>query len=129
MKQEKVFRVVAAALLVAAAAISGYYRRKAENAGEEEISPLQVEGLPTAVAPRSSGLALMLCVAAYVIDPRLMRWSSLDLPLPLRWAGAGFGAATLPLSWWVFESIGENITPTVATRKDHELVTSGPTAG
>lgn len=73
MKQEKVFRVVAAALLVAAAAISGYYRRKAEKAGEEEISPLQEEGLPTAVALRSSGLALMLSVAAYVIDPRLMR--------------------------------------------------------
>ncbi len=54
--------------------------------GEEEI-PFQEEGLPTAVALRSSGLALMLSVAAYVLDPRWMRWSSLELPPGLRWSG------------------------------------------
>jgi protein-S-isoprenylcysteine O-methyltransferase Ste14 len=117
---------VVAALIVAAASVSVYHRRKAERAGEEEISALDEEGLPTAVALRSSGLALMLAVMAYVLNPHLMAWSSLRLPAPLRWAGAGLGAATLSLAWWVLESIGENITPTVATRKDHELVTRGP---
>ena len=33
--------------------------------------------------------------------------------------------ATLPLLYWVLISIGKNITPTVATRKDHQLVTGG----
>ncbi len=45
---------------------------------------------------------------------------------PVRWTGAGLGAATLPLALWIFRTIGENITPTVETREKHELVTGGP---
>ena len=52
-------------------------RHRAEQAGGEEIS-LHEEGLPTAVALRSSGLVLMLSVVAYLINPRWMKWSSLD---------------------------------------------------
>ena len=55
-----------------------------------------------------------------------MAWSSVRLPVRVRWAGAVLAAATLPLSWWVFESLGRNVTPTVATRAQHELVTAGP---
>ena len=125
MKSETVFRSITAALLASAAAISIYHRHKAEKAGGEEIS-LEEEGLPTAVALRASGLVLMLSVLAYLINPRWMRWSSLNLPAPLRWMGAGLGAATLSLAYWVFRTIGENITPTVETREKHELVTDGP---
>ena len=79
MRRESVFRSITAALLVTAAAISVYHRHRAEQAGRGEIS-LQEEGLPTAVALRSSGLVLMLSVVAYLINPRWMRWSSLNLP-------------------------------------------------
>ncbi len=82
--------------------------------------------MPTAVALRSSGLALMLSVAAYVLNLRWMKWSSLDLPVWLRWSGAGLGTASLPLALWVFRTIGKNITPSVETREEHELVTGGP---
>ena len=68
----------------------------------------------------------MLSVVAYLINPRWMRWSSLNLPAWLRWLGAGFGATALPLSYWVFSTIGKNITSTVETRENHELVTGGP---
>jgi protein-S-isoprenylcysteine O-methyltransferase Ste14 len=125
MRRESIFRSVTAALLVTAAAISGYHRHKAEQAGEDEIS-LQGEGLTTAVALRSSGLVLMLSVVAYLVNPRWMRWSSLDLPAPLRWSGAGLGAVSLALTLWIFRTIGKNITSTVETREEHELVTGGP---
>ena len=98
MKEESAFRSTAAALFVAAASISVYHRHRAERAGEDELSPLEEEGLPTAIALRSSGLALMLSVMAYVLNPRWMRWSSLKLPSWLRWSGAGLGAACLPPS-------------------------------
>ncbi len=68
----------------------------------------------------------MLSVVAYLLNPRWMKWYSLSLPTWLRWSGAGLGAVCLPLSYWVFSTIGKNITPTVGTREDHELVTSGP---
>lgn len=126
MRDERAFRAVAAALLVSAFSISGYHRHRAERAGEERGTAWREEGLPVAVGLRASGLALVLALAAYVLNPRWMGWSSWDLPSWLRWSGAGLGAASLPLAHWVFVSIGENITPTVTTRKDHELVTHGP---
>ena len=82
--------------------------------------------MPTIIALRSSGLALLLSVMAYLLNPRWMKWSSLRLPAWLRWSGAGLGAACLPLSYWVFSTIGKNITPTVETRENYELVTNGP---
>jgi protein-S-isoprenylcysteine O-methyltransferase Ste14 len=125
MRRESIFRSITAVLLVTAAAISGYHRHRAEQAGGKEIS-LQEARLPTAVALRSSGLVLMLSVVAYVINPRWMRWSSLDLPVPLRWSGAGLGTVSLALALWIFRTIGKNITSTVETREEHELVTDGP---
>ncbi|HEY6713422.1 MAG TPA: isoprenylcysteine carboxylmethyltransferase family protein [Rubrobacter sp.] len=125
MKSESAFRSITAALLVTAAAISGYHRHRAEQARGEEIS-LQEEGLPTAVALRSSGLVLMLSVVAYLINPRWIAWSSLELPKLLRWSGAGLGALSLALALWIFRTIGKNITSTVETREEHELVTGGP---
>jgi protein-S-isoprenylcysteine O-methyltransferase Ste14 len=125
MRRDSIFRSITAALLATAAAISGYHRHRAEQAGADEIS-LQEEGLPTAVALRSSGLVLMLSVVAYLVNPRWMRWSSLDLPAPLRWSGAGLGAVSLALTLWIFRTIGKNITSTVETREEHELVTGGP---
>jgi len=125
MKGESVFRGIAATLLAAALSVSAYYRHRAEQASEEKIS-WREEGLPTIIALRSSGLALLLSVMAYLLNPRWMEWSSLSLPAWLRWSGAGLGAATLPLTYWVFRSLGKNITPTVETRENHELVTSGP---
>jgi protein-S-isoprenylcysteine O-methyltransferase Ste14 len=125
MRRESVFRSITAALLVTAAAISFYHRHRAEQAGRGEIS-LQEEGLPTAVALRSSGLVLMLSVVAYLINPRWMRWSSLNLPALLRWSSAWLGTVFLVLALWIFRTIGRNITSTVETREEHELVTDGP---
>ena len=125
MKEESVFRSTATTLLLAAVSISTYHRHRAERAGEEEIH-WREEGLPTAVALRSTGLALFLSVVAYLLNPRWMEWSRLSLLTWLRWTGAGLAAASLALVFWVFRAIGKNITPTVATRRDHELVTSGP---
>ena len=34
--------------------------------------------------------------------------------------------ACLPLIYWLFSSLGKNVTPTVAIRKEHSLVTYGP---
>ena len=66
------FRSITATLVITAASISTYRRHRVEKAGEEEIS-LEEEGLPTAVVLRSSGLALVLSVLAYLINPRWMR--------------------------------------------------------
>ena len=120
---ESNFRVVTAALFVSALTISIYHRHQADQAGEK-VS-WREEGLPIIVLLRLSGLAAWLSVFTYMLNPRWMQWSSLNLPNWLRWFGAAIGVVTLPLIYWVFISIGKNITPTVATRKGHQLVTGG----
>jgi protein-S-isoprenylcysteine O-methyltransferase Ste14 len=123
MTDESIFRVVTATLFVSALLISVYHRHKADRASEK-VS-WRDEGLPIIVLLRLSGFAAWLSVFTYLLNPRWMQWSSLNLPDWLRWFGAALGVATLPLLYWVFISIGKNITPTVATRKDHQLVTGG----
>jgi protein-S-isoprenylcysteine O-methyltransferase Ste14 len=126
MKREGPFRGAVAALLCAAVAISGYHRHRAEQVSEEKVS-WREEGLPVIVELRAS--VLVLSLLAYLINPRWMRWSSVELPAGLQWAGACLGAGSLFLGFRVFRAIDKNITPTVETREDHELITHGRTAG
>jgi len=55
-----------------------------------------------------------------------MAWSSMPLPVWLRWVGIGLGAAGGALFVWTFPALGKNLTDTVVTRRDHSLVTTGP---
>jgi protein-S-isoprenylcysteine O-methyltransferase Ste14 len=121
---ESRFRSVAAVLFGLSVGISVYHRRKADQASPP-VS-WDEEGLPMIIALRGGGLLLWLSVLTSLIAPRRMRWAQLRLPAWLRWAGAGLGAALLPLEYWMFRSLGTGITPTVATRADHQLVTHGP---
>jgi protein-S-isoprenylcysteine O-methyltransferase Ste14 len=67
----------------------------------------------------------MLGLLAHLINPG-MAWSSIPLPVWLRWTGVGLGAAAGALLVWTFRSLGKNLTDTVVTRREHTLVTRGP---
>ncbi len=118
------FRIIASIIFVVGLLISGYHRHKAETSGErvswKEENPVVM------VLLRISGLALWLSVILYMINPRWMRWAQLEIPQTLRWVGVGIGTVSLPLLYWLFSSIGTNITQTVATKQEHELITHGP---
>lgn len=55
-----------------------------------------------------------------------MRWTQVDLPEWLRWVGVGMGILGNLLAYWVFSSLRNNVSPTVATRANATLVTHGP---
>jgi len=61
-----------------------------------------------------------------MLNPGWLAWSAYPLPLWLRWLGAALGLATLPLLYWVFRSIGSNISETTLTKDKHVLVSHGP---
>lgn len=122
---ETIFRVLAVLIILTAASISIYFRSKAEREGGEKIS-LKDEGLPMLIALRLTGLAGWLSVLSYMLNPRWMDWSRLELPLWLRWLGVALGVLADILAWWVFSNLGSNVTPTVVTRRKARLVTSGP---
>jgi protein-S-isoprenylcysteine O-methyltransferase Ste14 len=123
---ENVYRWMALVIFLTGATISMYYRRRADReAGNEKIS-LKSEGLPLMLALRVGGIALWIGVFAYLINPAWMAWSQVQLPVWLRLSGAALGIVTDGLIYWVFSSLGNNVSPTVVTRRQHQLVTSGP---
>jgi protein-S-isoprenylcysteine O-methyltransferase Ste14 len=119
------FHILAAAFFTAGLSISIYFRNKAERDSGERVS-WKDEGLPMILALRLGGLALWGGAIVTLFNPPWMAWSKLSLPDGLRWAGAGLGLLSVGLIYWLFSSIGSGITPTVATRSNHQLVTHGP---
>lgn len=117
-------RFCALAIFLAGVSVGGYYRYKAEKAGEP-IS-WNEEGVTVMVLLRVFGLVGWLAIIVYLSNPTWMRWSELPLPEFARWIGVVTGVISVPLLYWLFKSIGKNITQTVKTRKEHQLVTSGP---
>jgi protein-S-isoprenylcysteine O-methyltransferase Ste14 len=118
------FRSLAAIIFITGVTISGYYRYRAEKSGER-IS-WEEEGIAVMVLLRMAGLLGWLSIIIYLLNPAWMQWAAVLLPDWLRWFGVGTGIAALPLMYWLFRSIGRNITQTVKTRKEHQLVTHGP---
>ena len=118
------FRWIVLVVLVANIGISGYYRRKARRLGE--TIGRKEEGALLIMMRLVFTLPLLLSLLAFVINPSWMAWSSVAVPVWVLWMGAGLGVGIVPLTYWVFRTIGRNISETVLTKKTHELVTDGP---
>lgn len=128
MDLENVFRWTGVVLTLFAFSISIYYRSRAARRGREsgdQIDETQ-EGRIFVVVRKLGGLVLWVSALLYLINPAWMAWAQLDLPAWLRWIGAGIMLVCLPLVYWLFSSLGNNVTTTVVTRKEHQLVTTGP---
>ena len=124
MNGDLLFRVALAVMLAITVGVGGYHRWQAAKSGEK-ISRRD-EGRLLFFAIRLSGLALLLVVVAYLIDPQSFRWATLGLPFAVRWSGAVLGAIAISLLYWTLNALGTNITDTVVTRRKHTLITTGP---
>jgi protein-S-isoprenylcysteine O-methyltransferase Ste14 len=122
---QNLFRFFAALVFLSGLGISTYFRRKADSDTGEKVS-VSDEGITMILALRLGGLLLWLSMIGYLIYPPLLDWSKIGLADWARWLGVGTGIACVFLIYWMFSSIGNGITPTVATRRGHQLVTSGP---
>jgi protein-S-isoprenylcysteine O-methyltransferase Ste14 len=65
-------------------------------------------------------------VMAWLVKPSWMTWSSLPLPVWLRWIGVGLVVIGVLTLNWGLHALGKNFTDTVVTRKEQTLVTCGP---
>lgn len=123
MNSEVVFRLITLLLLVGAFTPSIYFRHKAnQNGGAMKTH----EGERLVIVLRLLGLLFILPLLGYLINPAWVTWARLPLPDGVRWAAALLGFALLPLLYWVFASIGNNISPVETTRHNHQLITHGP---
>jgi protein-S-isoprenylcysteine O-methyltransferase Ste14 len=120
---DRVFRWVMLAGFVAVVAVVAPHRVRA---GTNEKLDRRKEGTFMLATLRPAGGALWFSIIAYMINPAWMAWSSMPLPVWLRWSGAVFSALSVALLIWTLPTLGRNLTDTVVTRKEHTLVTRGP---
>jgi protein-S-isoprenylcysteine O-methyltransferase Ste14 len=118
------FRWFALAIVSGCLGISIYHRRRARL--EAGTIPRRDERPAFVAARLIVGLPLWLAILAYLVNPAWTEWASLASPEWLRWTGVGLGFLTVPMAYWVFRSLGRNVSETVLTKPSHQLVTHGP---
>jgi protein-S-isoprenylcysteine O-methyltransferase Ste14 len=101
-----------------------FHRVRSQMTGEK--LDRRQEGFFILLTLRPAGIAHILGLLTYMVNPSRMAWSSVALPIGLRWVGVAIGAAAGCLLVWTLLSLGKNLTDTVVTRKVHTLVTVGP---
>lgn len=124
MADEQTFRTILIIFSLLLFPIALYHRIKSQATGES-LDRWQ-EGRLILFTLRPIGIATMLGLLAYMINPEWMAWSSMELPAWLRWLGVGLGAVAGVLLVWAFRNLGKNLTDTVVTRREHTLVMGGP---
>ena len=117
------FRWFALAVLLGCLGISTYYRRRARL--ESETIPRRREGALLAVRALLA-LPVLIAIVAHVAMPGWMVWASFGSPGWVPWIGIVLGLLTVPAAYWVFDSLGRNVSETVLTKRNHQLVITGP---
>lgn len=124
MDTDLIFRLIFALVFVTSLGISGYHRAKA-RASSGTIRRVD-EGKTALLLRLLLTLPLLIAFILYIFAPQWLEWSQLALPQWLRWGAAAIAAFCPILLWWVFTNIRGNISETVLTKKNHQLVTTGP---
>ena len=124
MDIELIFRLIFLIVLVLTFSISAYFRRRARDSGE--VIERQAEGRTVLFLRMALALPLLLSLILYIVYPQALDWAKMSLPLWLRALAAVTAILCVPLIYWVFRTIGDNISETVLTKSDHQLVTEGP---
>lgn len=124
MDQETITRLLFAVPFYAIVAYGGYHRHKA-HVQNDRFERMKNEGPVTFLMLRVLGFALWLICFFFPIVPGLFASFRFE-PVPLlRWTGYVLALISIPMGYSVFRSIGRNITDTVQTRAQHELITHG----
>ena len=118
------FRWLALAVFVLTLGISARLRARARR--QTGTIPRSQESGALIAGRLAVALPLFASVLVYLLNPGWMEWASLGLHPSLRWLGAALGVAVVPGVHWVLTNLGSNVSETVLTKEDHQLVTSGP---
>lgn len=123
MFYETVFRILIALIFILSFSIAFTFRRRADKQAGQLRSN---EGQGSVRIMRLLSMIIWGFIFAYVINPNWVEWAQFPLPLWLRGSGALLLVLAIPLVYWVYISLGLNVSPTQSTRQGATLVTHGP---
>jgi protein-S-isoprenylcysteine O-methyltransferase Ste14 len=123
MNPDQMFRWILLALVAVQFPLMVRFRWRSRTA--ESLDRRQ-EGWFVLFTLRPVGLATLVGVVAYLVNPSSMAWAAAPFPVWLRWAAAGAAVSSGMLILWTMGTLGRNLTDTVVTRQEHTLVTNGP---
>jgi len=104
--------------------ISGFYRNRARKEGG--LIRRQEEGWLILITRIAITIPFLIVLLLNIFYPPAMSWAKFNLPTYVQIAGLVVAFLCVPFLWWVFRSIGKNISETVLIKEEHELVTHGP---
>ncbi len=117
-------RFWALVVLFGSLTISGYYRVQARKLSG--VIERRREGGLVLAARAAGGLGAFGSVLAHALVPGVMGWATFTAPEWVAWTGVVTGMFVIPGTYWVFSSIGRNVSETVLTKARHDLVQHGP---
>jgi protein-S-isoprenylcysteine O-methyltransferase Ste14 len=123
MSDDELFRRILLAGFLLFVPVAAYHRLKSRTG--ERLDRKQ-EGWFILITLRLVGAATLTGLIFYLVNPALMTWGAVPLPVWGRWAGVALDLLAGLLLVWTLHSLGRNLTDTVVTRKAHTLVTAGP---
>ena len=125
MNSDLVFRFVLAILFLLVIGTRRYFELKAAKTANQGL--IQDMDSRTQNAILSLLLTVSnLAIIVFIINPNWMAWSSITLPVWVRWVGVVLGLAGCAILIWTHRILGENFFGGMKIRKDHRLITEGP---
>jgi len=118
------YRLIILGVLLLAFGISASFRKRARD--KSGTIKRQEEGWGVLVLRMGLALPLLIVILLNIFWPSSLAWAKFIPPDWLRILGLVLAVLNLPFLWWVFRSIGKNISETVLIKDEHELVTQGP---
>ncbi len=127
MHDDSIFRTLIIVVVLLGLAVRAYYlcllkRHTTSDRVRKKESPVNM------MLQAFFYIGACALLATYLAYPRLLSWSSLHLPVWLRWTGVMLGFVCLPLLAWVHRCLDLNCSFVLRIREDHTLVTHGPYA-
>ena len=84
------------------------------------------EGWPGLTARVVGFLLLLWLLALFAVDSPRLRFASIALPHPIRWAGFLVGVSSVAFWTWAHLALGQFWSAQLKLRQKHQLITAGP---
>jgi protein-S-isoprenylcysteine O-methyltransferase Ste14 len=124
MNTETIFRILLPLVIVAFVLHRGYYV-KYHSKPENETVKKREEGILSHIAGLP-GMAGLVSMVTYVINPDWLSFASLPFTGWVRWTGVGIAILGFALLQWAQVTLANSWSDTPRMMKEQTLITSGP---